>query len=89
MGFAGQTPESWRHSVDELTALAPETISTYFLTVRPDAWFSKTGAYQYMMSPDLYERYDYANATFRAAGTYRSRTSATRSWGAAATSRRS
>ncbi|MGW8982573.1 coproporphyrinogen-III oxidase family protein [Streptomyces parvus] len=68
MGFAGQTPESWRHSVDELTALAPETISTYFLTVRPDAWFSKTGAYQYMMSPDLYERYDYANATFRAAG---------------------
>ncbi|WP_405401560.1 coproporphyrinogen-III oxidase family protein [Streptomyces sp. NBC_01104] len=68
MGFAGQTPESWRHSVDELAALAPETISTYFLTVRPDAWFSKTGAYQYMMSPDLYERYDYANATFREAG---------------------
>ncbi|WNF29190.1 radical SAM protein [Streptomyces sp. C11-1] len=68
MGFAGQTPESWRHSVDELAALAPETISTYFLTVRPDAWFSKTGAYQYMMSPDLYERYEYANATFRGAG---------------------
>ncbi|MFF4325582.1 coproporphyrinogen-III oxidase family protein [Streptomyces sp. NPDC001591] len=68
MGFAGQTPQSWRHSVDELAALAPETISTYFLTVRPDAWFSKTGAYQYMMSPDLYERYDYANATFRDAG---------------------
>ncbi|OIJ99826.1 coproporphyrinogen-III oxidase family protein [Streptomyces monashensis] len=68
MGFAGQTKESWRHSVDELVALAPETISTYFLTVRPDAWFSKTGAYQYMMSPDLYERYDYANAAFREAG---------------------
>lgn len=68
MGFAGQTAESWRHSVDELAALAPETISTYFLTVRPDAWFSKTGAYQYMMSPDLYERYDYANATFHEAG---------------------
>ncbi len=68
MGFAGQSPESWKHSVDELAALAPETISTYFLTVRPDAWFSKTGAYQYMMSPDLYERYDYANAVFKEAG---------------------
>ncbi|MHC3815434.1 coproporphyrinogen-III oxidase family protein [Streptomyces sp. DT9] len=68
MGFAGQSGDSWRHSVDELAALAPETISTYFLTVRPDAWFSKTGAYQYMMSPDLYARYDYANATFREAG---------------------
>ncbi|MGJ5748846.1 oxygen-independent coproporphyrinogen-3 oxidase [Streptomyces puniciscabiei] len=68
MGFAGQTPESWCHSVDELVALAPETISAYFLTVRPDAWFSKTGAYQYMWNPDLYERYDYANAKFREAG---------------------
>ncbi|MEU3528089.1 radical SAM protein [Streptomyces sp. NPDC038707] len=68
MGFAGQTPESWCHSVDELVALAPETISTYFLTVRPDAWFSKTGAYQYMWNPDLYERYDYANSAFREAG---------------------
>ncbi|MFD0396371.1 hypothetical protein ACFQ3Z_45910 [Streptomyces nogalater] len=68
MGFAYQTPESWCHSVDELVALAPETISTYFLTVRPDAWFSKTGAYQYMWNPDLYERYDYANAAFREAG---------------------
>ncbi|MGW2274560.1 coproporphyrinogen-III oxidase family protein [Streptomyces yangpuensis] len=60
MGFAGQTPQTWRHSVDELAALRPTTISTYFLTVRPDAWFSKTGAYQYMWQPELYERYDYA-----------------------------
>ncbi|MET9518634.1 radical SAM protein [Streptomyces sp. NPDC002994] len=68
MGFAGQTDKSWRQSVDELAALSPETISTYFLTVRPDAWFSKTGAYQYMWNPDLYKRYDYANQVFREAG---------------------
>lgn len=64
MGFAGQTDESWRTSVDELARLAPSTISTYFLTVRPDAWFSKTGAYQYAQSPALYERYDYARQVF-------------------------
>ncbi|MFI1766602.1 coproporphyrinogen-III oxidase family protein [Streptomyces sp. NPDC020800] len=64
MGFAGQTPGTWRHSVDELAELGPTTISTYFLTVRPDAWFSKTGAYQYMWQPELYERYDYARKVF-------------------------
>ncbi|GLV95315.1 coproporphyrinogen III oxidase [Streptomyces lavendulae subsp. lavendulae] len=64
MGFAGQTPETWCHSVDELAALKPTTISTYFLTVRPDAWFSKTGAYQYMWQPELYDRYDYARQVF-------------------------
>ncbi|WP_328883608.1 coproporphyrinogen-III oxidase family protein [Streptomyces sp. NBC_00299] len=68
MGFAGQTPETWRHSVDELAKLAPTTISTYFLTVRPDAWFSRTGAYQYMWKPELYERYDYAREVFTAHG---------------------
>ncbi|MEU6173729.1 radical SAM protein [Streptantibioticus parmotrematis] len=68
MGFAGQTDASWRHSVDELALLAPETISTYFLTVRPDAWFSRTGKYQYMWDPGLYERYDYANERFKQAG---------------------
>ncbi|MFJ3722883.1 coproporphyrinogen-III oxidase family protein [Streptomyces sp. NPDC090045] len=64
MGFAGQTPETWRRSVDELARLGPTTISTYFLTVRPDAWFSRTGAYQYMWKPELYERYDYARQVF-------------------------
>jgi oxygen-independent coproporphyrinogen III oxidase len=61
MGFAGQSDETWRESVDELVALAPETISTYFLTVRPDAWFSSTGKYQYMRDAGLYERYSYAH----------------------------
>ncbi|WP_129311000.1 radical SAM protein [Streptomyces sp. L2] len=64
MGFAGQTDETWRTSVDELAKLEPTTISTYFLTVRPDAWFSRTGAYQYAQSPNLYERYDYARQVF-------------------------
>ncbi|MEU3827547.1 radical SAM protein [Streptomyces sp. NPDC029080] len=68
MGFAGQTDETWRTSVDELARLEPTTISTYFLTVRPDAWFSKTGAYQYAQSPNLYERYDYAREVFSGHG---------------------
>lgn len=54
--------------MDELAKLAPTTISTYFLTVRPDAWFSRTGAYQYMWKPELYERYDYAREVFTAHG---------------------
>ena len=68
MGFAGQTDESWLRSVEALVALAPETISTYFLTVRPDAWFSKTGKYKYQRSPHLYDRYQVARERILAAG---------------------
>lgn len=68
MGFAGQTDESWLRSVKALIALNPETISTYFLTVRPDAWFSKTGNYIYQRSPELYQRYDTARDLILAAG---------------------
>jgi oxygen-independent coproporphyrinogen III oxidase len=68
MGFAGQTNESWRESVEELVALDPETISTYFLTIRPDAWFSRTGKYRYQRDPQLYERYDVARAIIGSAG---------------------
>lgn len=57
IGFEGQTDESWVRSVRALIDLAPETISTYFLTVRPDAWFSTTGHYVYKRNPALYERY--------------------------------
>jgi oxygen-independent coproporphyrinogen III oxidase len=68
MGFAGQTDESWLRSVQALIALAPETISTYFLTVRPDAWFSKTGKYIYQRGPELYSRYATARNLILAAG---------------------
>jgi len=68
MGFAGQTDESWLRSVNALVALNPETISTYFLTVRPDAWFSKTGNYIYQRSPELYRRYETAREIILAAG---------------------
>ena len=68
MGFAGQTDESWRESVEELVALEPETISTYFLTIRPDAWFSSTGKYRYQRDPELYERYDVARSIIGSAG---------------------
>jgi oxygen-independent coproporphyrinogen-3 oxidase len=68
MGFYGQTDASWQESVDELIDLQPDTISTYFLTVRPDAWFSKTGRYVYQRDPALYARYDYARSKMRDAG---------------------
>lgn len=68
MGFAGQTDESWAESVQELALLRPETISTYFLTIRPDAWFSKTGRYFYQRDPSLYKRYDLARKVIKGAG---------------------
>jgi oxygen-independent coproporphyrinogen-3 oxidase len=68
MGFAGQDDSSWRQSVDELIALEPETVSTYFLTIRPDAWFSKTGKYRYARDAKLYTRYEYSQQALRAAG---------------------
>jgi oxygen-independent coproporphyrinogen-3 oxidase len=68
MGFEGQTDETWEQSVRELVDLDPETISTYFLTIRPDAWFSKTGRYTYHRDPHLYSRYDIARDIILAAG---------------------
>ncbi len=68
IGFAAQTDESWLRSVKALIALDPETISTYFLTVRPDAWFSKTGNYLYQRNPQLYQRYSIARDLILAAG---------------------
>ena len=68
MGFSGQTDDTWKTSVTELVALKPETISTYFLTVRPDAWFSTTGKYQYYRDSTLYARYDMAREAFEEAG---------------------
>jgi oxygen-independent coproporphyrinogen-3 oxidase len=68
MGFAGQTDETWRQSVESLVELDPETISTYFLTIRPDAWFSKTAKYRYERDPGLYRRYDEARERIKGAG---------------------
>jgi oxygen-independent coproporphyrinogen-3 oxidase len=68
MGFASQTDDSWLSSVKKLLALDAETISTYFLTVRPDAWFSKTGKYIYARDPQLYRRYDVARELILDAG---------------------
>ena len=63
IGFAGQTDASWESSVSSLVRLAPETISTYFLTLRPDSWFSLTPAYAtYTRGSELYHRYDLARA---------------------------
>ncbi|MGH9824693.1 MAG: radical SAM protein [Blastocatellia bacterium] len=68
MGFNGQTAESWRRSVSELLVLKPETISTYFLTVRPDAWFSRSSEYSFERQPHLYNQYDVAREMILAEG---------------------
>lgn len=68
MGFKGQNDFTWRDSVDELARLRPDTISTYFLTIRPDAVFHKTGKYEYEREPQLYDRYEYARKVFLEAG---------------------
>lgn len=68
IGFAAQNDESWLRSVHALVALDPETISTYFLTVRPDAWFSQIGKYNYQRSPGYYSRYSAAREIILAAG---------------------
>jgi oxygen-independent coproporphyrinogen III oxidase len=68
MGFAAQTDASWLSSVEKLLELDAETISTYFLTIRPDGWFSKTGKYVYARDPRLYERYDVARELILDAG---------------------
>lgn len=68
IGFAAQTDESWLRSVHALVDLNPETISTYFLTVRPDAWFSQIGKYSYHRSPDFYNRYSVARDIILGAG---------------------
>ena len=68
IGFSAQTDESWLRSVHALVALNPETISTYFLTVRPDAWFSQIGKYSYQRNPEYYNRYAVAREIILAAG---------------------
>ncbi|MCI3269661.1 coproporphyrinogen-III oxidase family protein [Streptomyces cylindrosporus] len=68
MGFLGQTDESWLSSVRGVLAFSPETISTYMLTIRPDAWFSRTGRYSYRRDPALYSRYDAARELILSAG---------------------
>ncbi|MBI2033270.1 MAG: radical SAM protein [Candidatus Levybacteria bacterium] len=60
MGFEDQTEESWIKSVKDLLAHDPETISTYFLTVRPDNRFGRTGRYTFYRDPKLYRWYDRA-----------------------------
>ena len=39
-GIPGQTDQSWGQSISKIIQLNPDTISTYFLTVRPDAKLS-------------------------------------------------
>jgi len=69
IGFAGQTDASWESSVIRLIQLVPETISTYFLTLRPDSWFSRTAEYvTYRRGSELYHRYDIARRLLEEAG---------------------
>ncbi len=68
IGFAGQTDSAWDASVAELISFRPETISTYLLTIRPDAWFARTGLYEKHGDSALYRRYERARDALFAAG---------------------
>jgi oxygen-independent coproporphyrinogen-3 oxidase len=56
-GFNGQTKEMWLHSVEQLTKLAPQTISIYCVRIRPDSQFGRSGKYNnsYDFYYDWYE----------------------------------
>lgn len=59
IGFSGQTDATWERSVRRLLDMRPETVSTYFLTLRPDAWFAGVKDYAKLeRGPELYKRYD-------------------------------
>lgn len=64
IGFSGQKEEDWDSSVNSLLEYRPDTISTYFLTIRPDAWFSRTGRYGAERDQALWGRYDRARSRF-------------------------
>lgn len=68
MGFLSQSDDDWAFSVDSVLSFMPETVSTYFLTIRPDAWFAKVGRYSYHRSPTLYQRYDFARQRLLSCG---------------------
>jgi oxygen-independent coproporphyrinogen III oxidase len=68
IGFHGQTDETWAASVKSLLEYRPDTISTYFLTIRPDAWFIRTKRYSYERDKALFARYDFARSTLLSAG---------------------
>lgn len=68
IGFHGQTDETWAASVRGLVEYRPDTISTYFLTIRPDAWFIRTGRYEYERDRTLYVRYDFARDVLESSG---------------------
>lgn len=58
IGIDGQTDESYSRSVESLVELRPDTISTYFLTIRPDAKISRNSRYNFCRNSNLYLRYD-------------------------------
>lgn len=68
IGFADQTDDSWDTSIQELIQARPETVSTYLLTIRPDAWFERTGLYSQVQNRLLYRRYERARDALLSAG---------------------
>jgi len=68
IGLYGQTNESWTKSIENLLELKPDTISTYYLTVRPDAKVALSRNYEYYRDPNLYERYDSSRDTLLSRG---------------------
>ena len=58
IGFSDQTDYSFFESLKILVDFEPETISTYFLTLRSESWFSKKDEYQQRNNASIYKRYD-------------------------------
>lgn|SRR5574337_983371 len=68
IGIDKQSDITWTESVKELVKFKPDTISTYFLTVRPDARLARKTNYDYARNPLLYKRYDSAREIILANG---------------------
>lgn len=70
-GLQGQTPASWRASVETVIGMGPPTVCAYPLTLRPATGYAARGYHTAV--PGQYAKYDFADAALRHAG-YRQET---------------
>ncbi len=68
IGLPGQTDESWDSTVTELLKLKPETISTYFLTIRSNSGMQRMGIPTEANRVGWYRRYERAREMLLVAG---------------------
>lgn len=68
IGLPEQTDESWQATVKALTRIRPDTVSTYFLTVRPNSGLVRADRAPPVNHQVWYGRYDLAREAFHRAG---------------------